>query len=305
MTTPLVSIILPTHNRADVLARAMRSVLAQTFTQLELVVVDDGSTDGTQALVAGFDDARITYVRADLQRGAAAARNLGVRSSRAPLLAFQDSDDEWLIDKLRLQYEAYQKLGTDRPCLLGCALVQFDGQGKIFCIRPDERMRRGEFVAANLMRFNFTTPTWLMPRDTFDQLGGFDESLRNIEDWDLFLRLLGCAGGARIKVLDEVLVIRNHSGDSLHGVVAVRLESLEVIANRHRRLWAVDSKARARFYEKIAHTGWQAGQMRRGRTWAMRALRLAPLTPKLWLNWLFSLFGYRSYCLLHRVRGRG
>ena len=94
-TMPLVSIILPTYNRADTIRRAIRSVEAQTYTNWELIVIDDGSTDGTADQVAGLD-ARVRIIRQGNQ-GTAGARNAGLKASRGEYLAFLDSDDEWFI----------------------------------------------------------------------------------------------------------------------------------------------------------------------------------------------------------------
>src|SRR5215218_7102231 len=96
MTEPAVSVVIPTYNRAPLLGRSIRSVLAQCYEDFEVIVVDDGSTDDTAEVVAGFRDARVSYVRLARNTGAGAARNVGIRLARGGFLAFQDSDDEWM-----------------------------------------------------------------------------------------------------------------------------------------------------------------------------------------------------------------
>jgi glycosyltransferase involved in cell wall biosynthesis len=98
-----VSVILPTFNRADTLSRSIGSVLEQQHKNLELIVVDDGSTDRTRELVADIRDPRIRYIRHDRNRGQSAARNMGISIARAELIAFQDSDDRWAQEKLARQ----------------------------------------------------------------------------------------------------------------------------------------------------------------------------------------------------------
>ena len=101
MDDPAVSVVIPTYNRARLVCRAIDSALAATATGDEIIVVDDGSTDGTEAALAAYRG-RIRYVKAD-HRGAGVARNRGVSEARGPLIAFLDSDDEWMPDKLELQ----------------------------------------------------------------------------------------------------------------------------------------------------------------------------------------------------------
>ena len=97
-----VSVIIPTHDRAAVLGRAVSSVLAQTWTDFELVVVDDGSTDATPAVLAGFSDSRLKGIRRE-NKGVSAARNAGIAATSAPWIALLDSDDYWMPDKLSKQ----------------------------------------------------------------------------------------------------------------------------------------------------------------------------------------------------------
>ena len=98
--TPKVSVILPVHNRADVLPRAIESVLAQVFGDFELIVVDDGSTDGSAAVAKSFGDPRIRIIELGKNRGGNVARNEGIRAAHAPLIAFLDSDDRYIPTKL-------------------------------------------------------------------------------------------------------------------------------------------------------------------------------------------------------------
>src|SRR4051812_4583959 len=103
---PSVSVVLPTYNRASVLQRSIKSVLAQSFGDLELIVVDDGSTENIRSVASAFRDPRVIYIRIHHSRGAGAARNEGIRRARAEWIAFQDSDDEWLATKLEKQVAA-------------------------------------------------------------------------------------------------------------------------------------------------------------------------------------------------------
>ena len=97
----LVSVVIPTYNRTESLRRAAASVLAQTYANLELIIVDDASdVPGAQAVAEALDDPRVRFVRREVNGGAGAARNTGVEAAKGDLIAFHDSDDEWLLDKL-------------------------------------------------------------------------------------------------------------------------------------------------------------------------------------------------------------
>src|ERR1051326_9034418 len=99
MSAPAVSVILPTYNRGHLIERALRSVLNQSFGDFELLVMDDASTDNTEEVIRAIGDPRIRHIRSTSRLGPAAQRNLGLKNARAGLVAFQDSDDEWFLEK--------------------------------------------------------------------------------------------------------------------------------------------------------------------------------------------------------------
>jgi len=114
-----VSVVLPTFNRADTVGRAIRSVLDQTFTDLELIVVDDGSTDDTVAVLARFADPRLRVLRSTVNRGVSAARNKGIEEARGRFIAFEDSDDSWRPQKLQRQIDCLASAG-EGVAVVGC-----------------------------------------------------------------------------------------------------------------------------------------------------------------------------------------
>lgn len=136
ITSPKVSVILPTYNRAHVLRRAVISVLDQTYEDLELCVVDDGSTDNTGDVLADVRDPRLRVVRT-ANRGACVARNIGIAQTSGQFVAFQDSDDVWLPRKLELQVERMMQAGAERVVAVGCGWELLDGRpGRIPLARP-------------------------------------------------------------------------------------------------------------------------------------------------------------------------
>jgi glycosyltransferase involved in cell wall biosynthesis len=193
-TNPLVSVIVPTFNRALVLPRAIASVLKQDYGNLELIVVDDGSTDETERVVAALSDRRISYYRVEANRGPAAARNTGIVLARGDLIAFQDSDDEWLPGKLRKQVRTIAEEGDSAGFSYSSFWHEVNGlQQQIPSV--SQITRRGN-TFHRLLYGNFIgMPTLVVTRSCLELAGAFDETMRSREDWDLMLRLATCRRG--------------------------------------------------------------------------------------------------------------
>lgn len=199
---PTVSVIIATFNRAGLVQQAIASVLSQTFSELELLVVDDASTDDTPSVVQDIDDPRLRYIRLDHNRGGAGARNAGVASSTAPYVAFLDSDDEWRRPKLERQLRVLEE-SEFRPLFVysGISFSLADGTRK-----PVVRRRRGNLFpefAKDQEVINYRTSSCVWRRDALEVLGGFDERLPARQDWDLACRALF---EGPCDVADEVLV---------------------------------------------------------------------------------------------------
>jgi len=196
----LISVIIPTYERADRLVRAVESVLDQSDAGCELIVVDDGSTDATAQRMASYGT-RLRYHRRD-HSGVSAARNEGARLARGEWLAFLDSDDEWLSGKVSEQ----RRFHRDNPD------VPVSQTGEIW-IRNGVRVNpckhhakpRGDVFDASLDRCLVSPSAVMLRRDVFDDIGGFDEDLPVCEDYDLWLRL-----GSRVHfgLIEEALVVK-------------------------------------------------------------------------------------------------
>lgn len=190
---PLVSIIIPTYNRAGVVTRAIGSVLGQTYRPIEVVVVDDGSTDETPEILRSYGEAIVPVVQENA--GPAAARNRGIRESRGDLIAFLDSDDLWLATKLQRQVDLLQRAGADVPCCL-CNTRMRLAEGReqdsfqiawLILGEPQGLWVNPAPVLAT--RFVLFCQAVLIRRGFLLDCGGFDEQLRLMEDHDLALRL--------------------------------------------------------------------------------------------------------------------
>ena len=184
-----ISVVIPAWNAEETLARAVESVLAQTRPSDEIIVVDDASTDGTVGLAKSYADQGVSFLSLRERRGAAAARNTGIRGAKGRWIAFLDADDEWLPTKLEKQAAAISA-NPEAP-LVFCASEEFssDGQslGDTFRGWP---VTVGSEAWKALLACNFVmTTTVVARRAVLLQLGGFDETLKVAEDQDMWIRL--------------------------------------------------------------------------------------------------------------------
>lgn len=299
-----VSVIIPTYNRAHCLARAMRSVLAQTHGNLELIVADDASTDGTEALVRGWDDPRVVYARQATNRGAGAARNLGIEHARGSLIAFHDSDDEWLLDKLERQIATLHRAGPEVGATFGAKLIcgrdesYVYGEGRV-AIWPGRRFRpTTPDLSSVLVRGNVIGPPTLLVRaEIVAAIGGFDTRLPCNNDWEWMLRLSTRTG--IVYTPDPVAVIHIQK-DSISRRPRSSALSYLVILRKHEALFARDPRAWARHLFRAGRHLQKIGK-RRGAVLCMRrAVGVAPGWPKAWLGMLHS----RLSALLPETAGR-
>ena len=203
----MISIIIPTYNRASLLPQAIESVLKQTYLGWELLVVDDGSTDNTEEVLQRYLSSKIRYVKCPHLGLPAIARNVGIREARGEWIAFLDSDDIWLPERLERQMEVVQRR---RDASLVCTNAyrktdETDSDDmKEYVSGPD---RKAAIYFEDLVLENFVvTSTVLVRKDCLLELGGYDESrdLLASEDYDLWLRL---SMHHKIEYLSEPLVI--------------------------------------------------------------------------------------------------
>lgn len=196
-----ISVIIPTYNRAHLITRAIDSVREQTYDNLEIIVVDDASTDNTEAVVTCLGDHRIIYKKLAENGGAAHARNVGVECAGGELIAFLDSDDCWHPKKLEKQMVYWR--GHPEFSMVYCPFrVHLKTGSEQFPVK-EMGILEGRLFSALLVRNSIGTPTMLLSKESFLAVGGFDTSLRSLEDWDFVLRFSReyCIG-----YLDEVLV---------------------------------------------------------------------------------------------------
>lgn len=223
---PLVSVVLPTYNREATVGAAIESVLRQTYRELELIVVDDGSSDSTEQFVRGLGDARISYLRHANNRGGSAARNTGLAAARGTLLAFQDSDDSWLPHKLERQV-GFLAEADEATAAVYCPYRRRYPDGRVESHPADPARAPRGAILRDLLRANMIgTPTVVARRSCYETVGGFDEALPRFQDWDWMIRV---AQSYSVGLIEEPLVEAGFAGDNISGGHTAEL----VAAERH------------------------------------------------------------------------
>lgn len=213
---PLVSVVIPTYNRKHMLARCIDSVLAQTYRNLEIVIVDDCSTDGTMEFVeskyGAVEDVNIVYVRNDENRGAGASRNIGVSYANGDYIAFHDSDDEWRNDKLEKQMTLFAECGQDTGAVY--SMFYMNGEDSIAFppLDLDIAKKSGHIFDMLLCHPLIGMITLVVKKDVFLETGGFNESLNSLEDYELTIRI---AQKYNIMLVEETLAVAHESENSV------------------------------------------------------------------------------------------
>lgn len=206
----LVSVVIPTYNRENLIERSVRSVLNQTYKNLEVIVVDDASTDRTGNVVQEIKDTRIRYIRLEKNSGAGHARNSGVKAARGRYVAFNDSDDEWLPTKLEKQMKLMRQSESENVGCVYCIMTRYFHE--IPSSREPERVPDMEYVGedgiGDLFHFMqncmfISTQMLLLKKKVIEEAGYFNEDLRNLEDWEFLLRV---AQKCKFTLVQESLV---------------------------------------------------------------------------------------------------
>jgi glycosyltransferase involved in cell wall biosynthesis len=194
LTSPAVSIVLPTRDRAGFIGDAIASVQAQSFTDWELIIVDDGSLDATSVVVTAFlTDRRVRYITQD-RSGHAAARNSGLRLSRGALIAYLDSDNLWYPHFLDAAVAVLAAL-PEVDCVYGALATEAHPQALRTILF--DAFDRDRLLRANFIDLNTVVHRWLLT----ERYGGFDEALNRLVDWDLLLRITQEKPAFRVPVL--------------------------------------------------------------------------------------------------------
>lgn len=229
MGQPLVTVVIPVYNRQTTILRAINSVLQQTYANIEIIVVDDCSVDSTVNVINTCGDSRVHVIRLPQNYGANYARNRGIEKAKGEFIAFQDSDDEWLEDKLdkQIRYMMVEKLeAVFCPYILcdGCqrSVIPKNYQNSdIYRAGLQEKLKRDNVVG---------TPTLVVKKDIFSQIGMFDEQMTRLQDYEFVIRLVK---KYRLGYMAEPLVKAYRQEGSISTDKEALLEAYKRLAEKH------------------------------------------------------------------------
>lgn len=291
---PVVSAVITTFNRARYLGAAIQSVLAQTFDDFELLVLDNQSTDGTAQVVAGFHDPRLRYIRHE-PLPIAHSRNLGVREAAGECIGFLDDDDEWLPRKLELQVALLRQAPSEVALVYG-GFTRIDEVGVEFASHTP--VLRGRILHDLLWHrdaFTGSASNPLMRITAVRALGCYDESLLTSEDWELYLRL--AERYAVEYVPDAVVRIRSHRGPRLGDRVADAMAVEQLVLDRYGG--RMDAALRSYYLQKIGGKLCRIGQNGRGRVVLLQAIGIQPSNILAYGQLALSFLGAGGYRRAH------
>jgi len=233
MASPLVSVIIPVYNRFELAKEAVSSVLGQTFRSLELIIVDDGSTDMTPILATYFrDDTRVKYIRINHSGMPGFVRNKGVEIAKGKYLAFLDSDDLWMDSKLKKQVDFLEKNSAIKVVHTREAWVR---NGKTISQAGFNHRRFGDIFSDALEKCIIGPSTVLIETTLYRELRGFRDDLEIAEDYELWLRL---TDSNSIGYIDEALITKRagHVGQlsEKYGQIEIfRIRGLKKLVEQH------------------------------------------------------------------------
>ena len=293
--------MIPTYNRLNRLGASLESVLAQSFDDFEVIIVDDGSEDGTLDWLANVQDSRVRVLQHDCNRGAAAARNTGVRGARGQIIAFQDSDDIWAPSKLQQQIAALQS-ARGQLHVIYCQLLRTWDNKTHNIPRSSIKTVDGD-ISKEILSFSFVgTPTMLLPKACLEAVGGFDEDLACLEDWELNIRL---AQKYKYKLVAEPFVKAELQPNSMSRNNSITSSALDMIHKAHADTFRNHPYADAKLYARRGHYAILDGRQSVGRSLLRKAMEVQPTYPTSLALFCLSFLGRSVYESADRIRQAG
>jgi glycosyltransferase involved in cell wall biosynthesis len=283
----VVSVVIPAYNRAETLSRAIDSVLAQTFEDFEIIVVDDGSTDETPAVVESYDDDRIDYRRLDRNRGANIARNRGIKIAEGDLLSFLDSDDELHPEHLERVVERFWESSDHCAGVYTSFESVIDGRLIDVSIASDSEITATDIRKGNIVG---TLSCTTFEAEVFEEIGNFDEELPSGQDLDFYIRVLESRSMVGI---EDILVTKHQLEDSIGKDIERKREGFKQIREKHGDNLSAEYKSKQ--YRVEGQLYAIEGELNRARDRFQNALRLHPKSPITYYFYFTSLFGSRVF----------
>ena len=300
---PLVSVVLPTYNRARIIGPSIKSILDQTLRSIELIIIDDGSTDDTKDVVAAFGDPRIRYVPHDTNKGLATALNTGFREARAKFVAQLGSDDLWISPtKLEKEYALIKDTSSDIGAVYSIMVKETISGKDVQYPSVQSKKKEGYLYEEYLVDRLGSFQTMLIKKLAFWDVGGVDQSLLALQDWDFFIRFSKKYSILHLPEITTKVII---SPDSLTKNQKKRLLYRTQIFDKHR----AEFKQRPNIFTKHSYNignSWALyGEMALARRYLKIAFQNNPYNARYTFAFLLSLFNspglYKKIAKLYRV----
>jgi glycosyltransferase involved in cell wall biosynthesis len=291
--SPTVSVVITAYNEEQYIGAALDSVVRQTWSDWEVVVVDDGSTDDTKAVVQRYSDP-VRYVYQE-NRGQPPARNRGIRAARGEYIAFLDADDLWHPEKLARQMSRLKANPSAKWCYSDAFFFESASGQVLHAVSQRQSLQEGDIFQALLLGNFILSPTPVVHHEVFEAVGHFNEdpALRNGEDWAMWLRI---AERYPVECVFEPLAfIRQHQARMSQGVdlsyaLNSRLSILESALARHPALDAsLCRRARSNVYYAVGRWALNRQHLAEARRLFGQALRLAPTNRSAWVYLIATL----------------
>lgn len=232
MSLPLVTVIIPAHNRAKTIGYCLDSVVRQTYNNIEVIVVDDCSTDETVEVVKRCPDDRVRCITLTKNMGAQAARNKAIQEAKGEWIAFQDSDDEWMPAKLEKQVKALEAINFDPWTVVYCDVIVFDHRENKRKLLKRQVLEGENVYAKQLVTSSPGFPSIITSRLALEKIGFLDEDVPADQEWDTSIRL---AKFCRFIHMNEPLVTYNiHTGDTISEDIERGINGSLYIISKHR-----------------------------------------------------------------------
>ncbi|KOY50664.1 Glycosyl transferase family [Polaribacter dokdonensis DSW-5] len=240
----MVSVIIPSYNRGSTIKLAIQSVLDQTYKNIEVIVIDDGSTDNTEEIILELNSDKVSYYKNAKNIGACGSRNRGINLAKGDYIAFQDSDDEWLPEKLERQLEFLSEEDCD---IVSCSMQRIEGKKNE--IYPPYVPENNSNSFNQLLFENFTSTQTILGKKKVFENYNFDERMPRFQDWELMLRI---SLFFNLKHLNKVLVKSYLQVNSISLNAKSAIAGLKLIYNIHKEAIEKNKSIEARFNLKIA-----------------------------------------------------
>ncbi len=294
-----VSVIIPTYNRAGLIKRSIRSVLDQTYQDFEIIIVDDGSTDDTKTVIESISGPKIRYIRHEINRGPSAARNTGIKNANGRYIAFQDSDDEWLPDKLEKQMICFDG-ENNNISIVYCGLWRIKRDNAILIPSPSTPLKEGD-IHLSVCAGNFIAmPTIVCKTECFSKAGLFDEKFNHLVDWDLLIRL---SKYYRIKYVDEPLVLSYFTPGGVNEQGQIKeAETTKQILDKYNEEFTKNKRLFAVYQYQIGNLLCQTKKHTEGKGYLLNAVKSDVINPKYLTAYLLSLFGRNIYRIFAKAK---